>query len=101
MRQGRIRYWGTNPKGWEDHHVEAHVERMVEFKQDYEDMEVYYGSWPNDQGFLNDEQCANRQDGDWWAHRLNERKQKEELKGEVMHDRAWNENRSPLGIDHQ
>jgi hypothetical protein len=26
--------------------VEANVERVVEFKQDYEDMEVYYGSCP-------------------------------------------------------
>jgi hypothetical protein len=34
MRQGRIPYWGTNPKSSEDNHAEAHIEQMVEFKQD-------------------------------------------------------------------
>jgi hypothetical protein len=56
----------------------------------------------DDQNFLNEERCANRlEKEDWWAHRLSSGSQRDELMGEVTHDRAWDESRSPLGIDHQ
>jgi hypothetical protein len=59
-------------------------------------------SGSDDQNFLNEGQGGNGLDNeDWWAHRLSAGSQKNELKGEVTHDRAWDESRSPLGIDHQ
>jgi hypothetical protein len=45
-------------------------------------------SGSDDQNFLNEKRCANRQgEEDWWAHRLSVGSQKDELKGEVTHDR--------------
>jgi hypothetical protein len=59
-------------------------------------------SGSDDQDFLNEGRCANRlKEGDSWARCLIMGYQRDELKGDVMHDRAWDESRSPLGIDHQ
>jgi hypothetical protein len=71
------------------------------------DEEMYQSSEGEDPGssnqeFLNDERCANRWgEDDQWAHRLSSESQRDELMGENTHGRAWDESRSPLGIDHQ